>query len=91
MLNCGLCCPERKVVFLGISYNLVEFDLENMKITKNVYTKGNVHNMENANEETFLIGDWYGNLKLIGKKDLTCLSNLKVEGISSIPYIENLY
>ena len=35
-LYCGLSYPEQKLVVLGMWNNIVEFDFESMKITKNV-------------------------------------------------------
>ena len=59
--------------------NLVEFDFERMEITKNVKTKNYVLHIKKVNDETFLIGEYDGDLELINKKDLTCLSHLKPE------------
>ena len=53
-LWCGLCFPEQKVVVLGISSNIVEFNYEKMKITSNFRTKNNVFHIEKVNEEIFL-------------------------------------
>ena len=69
---------------MGISYNLVEFDFKNMKITKNVKTKSFVCHIEKVNDVTFLTGEGLGYLELINKKDLTCLSFLKLEGSGEI-------
>ena len=38
-LLCGLCYPEQKEVVLGISYNLVVINYEQMKITNSIETK----------------------------------------------------
>ena len=69
---------------LGIWYNLVEFDFKRMKITKNVRTKEDVYHIEKINDETFLTGKMDGYLELINKKDLTCLSYIKLEGVIGI-------
>ena len=61
---------------LGIYYDLVEFDFKKMKITKNVKTKHHVYNIEKVDDVSFLTGESYGNLELINKKDLICLSRL---------------
>ena len=66
---------------LGILDNLVQFDFERMEITKNVQTNKNVFHIEKVNDETFLTGERNGLLELIKKKDLTCLSHLKIEGV----------
>ena len=71
--------PEQKVVVLGINDNLVEFYFEKMKIKKNLRTKKWVFYIEKVNDETFLTGEYFGNLKLINKKDLTSLSHLQLE------------
>ena len=64
---------------MGIDNNLVEFDFEKMKITKNVKTSSYVFHVEKINDETFLTGELQGYLELINKKDLTCLSHLQLE------------
>ena len=69
---------------MGIDYNLIEFDFKNMKITKNVETKNSVLHIEKVDDETFLTGECLGYLELINKKDLTCLSFLKLEGSGEI-------
>ena len=61
---------------LGISDNLVEFNYENMKITKNSKTKYPVYHIENVNDETFLTGELYGHLELISKKYLISLNHI---------------
>ena len=62
-----------------------------MKITKNVRAKNYVILFEKVNDETFLTGEGLGYLELINKKDLTCLSFLKLEGSGLILQIENLH
>ena len=58
--------PEQKVVVLGISNNLVEFDFESMEITKNGDTKSyGVLHIEKFNDTTFLSGEELGYLELI--------------------------
>ena len=66
---------------LGLYEILVEFDFERMKITKNVKTNDQVWHIEKINDETFLTGEFEGHLELINKKDLTCLSHLKLEEV----------
>ena len=83
-MNCGLCYQEQNVVLMGISNNLVEFDLEKMKIIKNVITKSYVWQIEKVNDKTFLVGEWDGYLELINKEDLTCLSCLRLNGVIGI-------
>ena len=83
-LSCGLYYPEQKVVVLGIDYHLIEFDFEQMKITKNVKTKSIVYHIEKVNDETFLTGEYEGYLELINKKDLTCLSHIRLDGVRDI-------
>ena len=56
-LRNGLYYPEQKVVVLGIDNKLVEFDLENMKIIKNVKTMNSVLHLEKVNDDTILIGE----------------------------------
>ena len=90
-LNCGLCYPEQKLVELVISNNLVEFDFETMKITKNIQSKSSVLHIEKVSDETFLTCDYDGYVELIKMKDLTCLCGLKLKDISSINDIENLH
>ena len=81
-MHCGLHYPEQNVAVLGIDYNLVEFDFEKMKITKNVKSKTEnfVQQIEKVNDDTFLVGELYGYIELINKKDLSCLSHLQVKG-----------
>ena len=55
-----------------------------MKITKNAITKSYVLNIEKVNDETFLTGDLEGNLELVNKKDLSCLSHIQLEGVGDI-------
>ena len=55
-----------------------------MKITKNAKTQDHVEHIEKVNDETFLTGEIFGYLELINKKDLTCLSHLKLEGVDCI-------
>ena len=78
-LWCGLCYPEKLVVVLGIENNLVEFDFDKMKITKKIETKNNVFHIEKFNNDTFLTGDLYGHIELVSKRDLSCLSHLKLD------------
>ena len=52
---------------LGLNDNLVKFDFEQMKFTKDLKTKSIVNNIEKVNGETFLTGEFGGNLKLINK------------------------
>ena len=56
-MYCGFCSPEKKVVVLGLDQNIVEFDYEKMKITKNVKAKDSVYNIEKINDEIFLTGE----------------------------------
>ena len=51
-----------------------------MKIIKDSRTNNIVTNIEKVNENIFLIGDCGGDISLIRKQDLTCLSHLKFEG-----------
>lgn len=55
-----------------------------MKIIKNTEAKNNVFHIEKVNDEIFLTGEKNGYLELRNKKDLTCLSNLKLEGCECI-------
>ena len=70
-LYCGLYYPEKKNVIMGISYNLIEFDYEQQKITKNVRTEDIVYHIEKVNDDSFLIGELFGHIELINRKDLT--------------------
>ena len=45
---------------MGIWSNLVEFDIERMKITKNFVTNDDVFQIEKINDEIFLAGEYYG-------------------------------
>ena len=76
---------------LGIGNNLVEFDFENMKITKNVKTASLVFHIEKINDSHFLTGEFNGYLEMMNKKDFSCLSHLHLEGALSISSIENLH
>ena len=77
----GFYHPGQKIVTLGISDNLVEFDFEKMKFTKKTKTLSSVFHIEKVNDESFLVGEYNGYLELINKKDLTCLSILLLEGV----------
>ena len=55
-----------------------------MKFIKNVRTKTIVYNIEKVNDNTLLTGEYNGYIELINKKDLTCLSHLKLEGVNGI-------
>lgn len=43
---------------------------------KNVSSLNNIYQIEKVNYETFLVGDNYGHLALINKKDFNSLSHL---------------
>lgn len=75
-LRCGICYSKNKVVILGIGWNLVEYDFEQMKFIKNAKTFAYVYHIEKVNDDTFLTCEMYGHIELIKKKDLTCLSHL---------------
>ena len=77
-LHCGLCYPERKIVVLGISDFLVEFNYESMEITNSFLTMNEVSHIQEGNNETFLVGELKGDLELIESRSLTCLSYLKI-------------
>ena len=49
-----------------------------MKILKNVSAKDVVFHIVNTNDDTFLTGKYNGNIELINKNDLTCLSHLNL-------------
>ena len=65
---------------MGLDNNIVEFDIDNMKITRNAKVKDFVLHIEKVNDETFLTGESYGYLELINKKELICLSLLQLKG-----------
>ena len=50
-----------------------------MKITKKVEAKDYVFHIEKVNEEIFLTAEFSGRLELISKKNMTCLSSLKLK------------
>ena len=52
-----------------------------MEITKDVKARDFVYNIQKINEDTFLTGEGYGDIECVSKKDLTCLSYLKIYGI----------
>ena len=49
-----------------------------MKILKNVSAKDVVFHIVNINDDTFLTGEYNGNIELINKNDLRCLSQLNL-------------
>ena len=50
-----------------------------MKITKKIRTQNVVGYSEKAYDDTFLTGDWWGEISLFRKNDLNCLCHLKVD------------
>lgn len=83
-MKCGLHYPLKNEVVLEIGYNLVVFDLKNMKMTRNADTKSIVFHIEKVDDETFLTGGYNWVLELFKKKNLTCLDHLKIEGAGYI-------
>ena len=81
-LYCGLCYPEQMIVVLGINNKLVEFNYEQMIITKYVCTYNHVYHIEKVSDDNFLTGEMGGHIKLINFENMSCLSQLKIEGVS---------
>ena len=59
-------------------YNLVEFDYEELIITRNAKSMYPVLCIEKVSNCTFLTGCSFGEINLISKQDLTCLNKLNI-------------
>ena len=64
---------------MGTSHYFVEFDYDKMVILKNAKTYLIPSNLQKVNDETFLASFDPKFIGLINKKDLSCLSQLKLE------------